>query len=140
MTREEIEKLEGWELAAAVAEHAMGWPKFEGQAHREGSRPYPHFCVDRRYAKPIQVDYGRENEFPRGWAPDTDIAAAWQVVEKFNGDFEVRQQNGLIYRATAFIPSSEFECWAPTAPLAICRAALLAVFATPAPAAERGAR
>jgi hypothetical protein len=138
MTRDEIEKLEGWELAAAVAEHVMGWPKFEGQAHREGSRPYPHFCVDRRYAKPIQVDYGRENEFPRGWAPDTDIAEAWQVAEKL-GLSVLKVVEG--WQARRFVSMrDETSSNGPTAQVAICRCALLAVFATPAPAAGRGAR
>lgn len=69
----------------------------------------------------------------------TDIAAAWQVVEKLNAD-------GWGHRHSVYSPAAErpgwawefaigaksFEGTAETAPLAICRAALLTV-ANPAP-------
>jgi len=120
VTREEIMRLEGRELDAAVAEHVMGW---------------------------TNVIYSDITAAPKGVRPDglpdavphysEDIAAAWQVVERLTAmgyQFEL-----------AFVPRYEPEPWlalffvpprrpapassafAATAAEAICRAALLAV-------------
>ncbi len=55
----------------------------------------------------------------------TQIQEAWGLVKGFKGDFELRVQNEICHRATFFIPSQEFEAFADTAPLAICRAILM---------------
>jgi hypothetical protein len=55
----------------------------------------------------------------------TDISAAWEVVEKMQGDFWKLEFIGGSYRAR-FI-NSKLHQWELTAPLAICRAALLTV-------------
>jgi hypothetical protein len=62
----------------------------------------------------------------------TDIAAAWEVVEKMRADGnepDVWVDGDGDWRCSVFVgePPKEFSWYAPTAPLAICRAALLAV-------------
>jgi hypothetical protein len=62
----------------------------------------------------------------RGWAPkpySTDIAAAWEVVEKKL----VGMHLGFILTDMWELTWGEIGVIADTAPLAICRAALLAV-------------
>lgn len=66
----------------------------------------------------------------------TDIAAAWQIVEKLKA---IDVEFSLYYRewdggrdeahrwSAWFREGAEYQVYAPTAPLAICRAALLAV-------------
>lgn len=133
MTRDEVLALEGRELDAAIAEDVMGqtvvfaikpWVGLESgvfsdQAYRIWTRSYPSGAAPRR--------------LPRY---SSDIAAAWQVAEKM-----VASQVGefrLIHRQTfgsesqyaagfALAPCGEPEyVVAPTAPLAISRAAILA--------------
>jgi hypothetical protein len=112
MTQDEIVQMEaGREMDALVAELVMGWEK---RVFGDG------------------VDYWH---LPGGAiceldAPhySTDIAAAWQVVEKlpFSVYVEVRW-DGKNAEAWFDSGSQTWEASAPTAPLAICRAALLAV-------------
>lgn len=59
-----------------------------------------------------------------------DIAAAWAIVDVWDGDVEVRRQNGA-WQVTFYRPSEEYEVWADTAPLGICLAALAAVEVRP---------
>ena len=63
----------------------------------------------------------------------TDIAAAWQVVEELR-NFKTKTQAGhplllqeYFWNKTYFAEFGATSAEAPTAPLAICRAALLAV-------------
>lgn len=58
----------------------------------------------------------------------TDIAAAWKVVEKINRMWAItRLPSENIYQAAFIDRAPLLEVAAETAPLAICRAALLAV-------------
>lgn len=67
----------------------------------------------------------------------TDISAAWEVVEKLRSDrlwFTMMQDNTDIWdvklwrgESKGWFPTVEYYGNAPTAPLAICRAALKAV-------------
>jgi hypothetical protein len=61
----------------------------------------------------------------------TSIAAAWEVVEKINKEHDVQIAIGKDEkenRVEVLLWGSDSGCvYAPTAPLAICRAALLAV-------------
>ena len=67
--------------------------------------------------------------------PSTDISAAWEVVEKFINPLIIRQlprDNGgwrCNFRESTGSDriDSQFDAYASTAPLAICRAALKAV-------------
>ena len=71
-------------------------------------------------------------EFPAGmWnglhTYSTDIAAAWQVVEKMQS-FELEMDYQGSWRACVNFPGEEwYSSIGDTAPITICRAALLAV-------------
>jgi len=112
----------GRELDALVAEKVMGWKKVKWLGDydwrdKDGEQPYT----------------------VRAWNPSTDIAAAWQVVEK------IQERQGrdrfIIYLSSywgtnSWVYKCEFimetvnksvDGFADTAPLAICLAALRAV-------------
>ncbi len=62
----------------------------------------------------------------------TDIAAAWLVVERMRGDFMLDLQDHIVYWSADFLRSrpggiKQVAFQAPSAPLAICLAALKAV-------------
>ena len=113
----------GPELDALVAEKVMGWAFADG-CWNEPSGP--------RRAHPRSV----YNHFPYY---STDIAAAWEVIEKlpgpgialfktYNGGWQARTK---VCNYPGSMHVIENDCCifsdAPTAPLAICRAALKAV-------------
>ena len=99
----------GPKLDALIAGNVMGWRNATG-AWIDGIVPWA-----------TDSGYRRKAEF----CPSTDIAVAWEVVEKLQGTLRF----GLCRR-----PDGGFCCWfgeemdaeASTAPLAICRAALRA--------------
>lgn len=124
MTMDEIVNMvEGRELDALIAEKVMGWFDY-----------YPHFSTEHHFS-------GWFAEVPKDklgicmadedWSPSTDIAAAWEVVEKVDADLDARCVDvwrdanhwnfSIHYDKRVSIASAD------TAPLAICRAALLAV-------------
>lgn len=118
----------GRELDALVAEKVMGWTACDA------NEAYP------RWMHGDPGDEFAEAGRGRGCAPlttawrvpysrySTDIAAAWEVVEKVRGDRDVWLQwdsETSIWGCQFF--SGGHECFADTAPLAICRAALKAV-------------
>jgi hypothetical protein len=143
LTREAILAMPaGREMDALVAERVMGWtPK----------PPYGHWYD----ADGNPSGYHPEATDCRKWSPSTDIAAAWQVVEKINADpswkggtmprwfaisgpancgdgrwcagfqYEICLSGDLWTRD--MIEWDEDTCCAggETAPLAVCRAALL---------------
>lgn len=118
MTEDEIRKLEAgpitnMHIARLVFNHdAVGYTEYP-----DGTRLY-YGGPDNSY--PL-LDYS------------TDIAAAWRVVEEihlFDDRYLIETTNGWgIYGVSPVHPMPGFEIVldAPTAPLAICRAALLAV-------------
>jgi hypothetical protein len=103
MTREQILAMEAGEaMDNLVAERVMGW-------------------VSRSIGGPW-------------WYPSTYIAPVWQVADKMGAGFNlVRATNDageIVWGCRYEHPEDENGCcvsiaWAPTAPLAICRAALL---------------
>jgi hypothetical protein len=142
LTREQIENMAaGREMDALVAEHVMGFRAvgYYGPTKPNGMhQDYERFetaaqAMERyvqhwpEYSRPAEVDlcHWKEN-----WGPlfvgeySTDIAAAWDVVDALQAGlcFELRRR-----------PDGGFWCWfgermsaeAESAPLAICRAALL---------------
>jgi len=130
MTREEILKLEaGPELDRLVAEKVIGWEEGKDfDCSGEGTLIHYPF---------------RNRVLSKKWSPSTDIAAAWEVVRRV---FELKPTLGFVLftdisghcRAAFYdileyidqvVPVSEIDD-AETVPLAICRAALLAVEAT----------
>jgi hypothetical protein len=119
----DVDKLEaGPELDALIAQKVMGW-----------ILPPHSSIVGQMWVEPPM---GRVH--PEGPPPySTDIAAAWQVVEKFNS-WELQHNKWLIsssgrnpnqYSATLtrYKPEGFGAAVSTSMPLAICRAALKAV-------------
>jgi len=115
MTRDEVLAMKpGRELDALVAEKVMGWKAVQvfdlkdtdGTNIANGITPYnigqrvPHYS--------------------------TDIASAWEVVEEMqNNEWDFTLKNHK--RKYEAIFGTLYNAFAPTAPEAICKAALLAV-------------
>jgi hypothetical protein len=61
----------------------------------------------------------------------TDIATAFEIIEKLGGGYEICGNRGSVYvgfgRAEDYHPNSKGHANAETLPLAVCRASLLAV-------------
>jgi hypothetical protein len=119
----------GPELDALVAREVMGWWIFEQAAHMDGDRVYPH-CYhesERRGRGLIVYDGVVEKPF----RPSTDIAAAFSLLDRFDGWKLVSSPVGIqcvLYtiKKVDHPPEMVGED-ADTAPLAICRAALKSV-------------
>ena len=119
MNAEDIRNMEaGRELDALVAEKVMGWQWYDG-----------HGTAGPSYWETQGGEFAHFGEFE----PSTDIAAAWEVVEKMAelvGPISVAWGSfgteGNMASVMAFMGNPPGVV-APTAPLAICRAALLAV-------------
>lgn len=125
MTDNEIDAMPaGREMDALVAEYVMG-------------SPCPPMPVD-------GPDWGSQASQVEIWHENlphysTDIAAAWQVVKKFNNKLTIQGPNSIDLNEGFSYPdyweigfhekswSNKFRGVAETAPLAICRAALKAV-------------
>lgn len=147
MTKEEILAMEaGPEMDALVAEKIMGWKRVQPPKwDYDGPLPDQGEVL----ASPCLIELINNGEYkwpPKGVIPftffinkrySTDMAAAWEVVEKFtaNGEFARIERGTTGGLGCPVIPhwevglSKDGYCYwskAPTAPLAICRAALLA--------------
>lgn len=122
MTDHDIDNLSGRELDAAVAEHVMGW----------------HYvrCGPRCWGIPPEDNQmtNRYTDVPYADVPyySTDISAAWQVVERMRTTDHVFHLSSVDSFCDWLVTFSDEvrSVEAPTAPLAICRAALKAVHAT----------
>ena len=120
----------GREMDALVAEKIMGLVPCQNDCHKIGSPRYlPGLC----HAQPDSPDEGGETA-----QYSTSISAAWEVVEKMwdRGYMaDVYQSDCEGTWSAEFLPKNDMDSagveWggsmAPTAPLAICRAALKAV-------------
>ncbi|UVI31197.1 BC1872 family protein [Paenibacillus spongiae] len=116
MTREEILAMTpGRELDALVAEKVMMWTK-----DTDGS----YWLVDT-----YSIRTWEQTSYP-GFQPSTDIAAAWEVLERFPThqitkmhDIKLPWNEESIYKA--IVKANKYIAYGKTAPLAICRAALL---------------
>ena len=119
MTREEIGKLEaGRELDALVAEKVMGWRLLDP----------PQADQPSYWATWVMLPH---REAAKDWSPSTNIAAAWEVVERLRANGYSWMQFTLIadqWDLEMGQGGHDIGCdtLAPTAPLAICRAALKA--------------
>ena len=126
----------GRELDALVAEKVMGWcitawNDGEPWGNREVFPPFEPIN-----GIPADCDCISHSEAGEPPHYSTDIAAAWEVVEKLDGGGErgtfwwmiSSPGNDTMYSARIFEGSVEIVgAMAPTAPLAICRAALRTV-------------
>ena len=133
MTRDEILALKpGRELDALVAEKVMGWRKktFPG-----GGGGYTAWVDENKKAMKLISNFTMIETCYRCdyFRPSTDIAAAWEVVEKMleRGGCEIgcygSKSGGKWFEVNVITMNGEVKVTAHTAPEAICKAALLAV-------------
>ena len=111
MTRDEILSMPaGREMDVLIAEKVMGWKTGERGVNAG-------YWVN---------DKGKEVHFKDTWYPSADVTVAWEVVEKFKG-ISLRC-HGKFWFCDFDVEGKDYEySQSLTAPLAICRAALLAV-------------
>ena len=104
----------GREMDALVAERVMGW-------YRVGAM----WC---KGANSFAAQAEEVAGCPKIWTPSTDIAAAWEVVEKLREKAWVSVTSGKTgnpcYCEVDVVGGEIWHVTADTAPLAICRAAL----------------
>jgi len=145
MTLDEILGMEaGPELDRLVAENVMGWI---APTDIDGVRGWLRWCEEeQRYVwagwwieSPPTDENGEIDPIwllagDKVWSPSTDIADAWVVVQQLAQGLELAIAGSPddIWRVAACNPAESMpwpviEAEAPTAPLAICRAALLTV-------------
>ena len=114
MTRDEILAMPaGREMKELIAELVMGW---------ERSVIWVDGVRKSALVGPIGIDY--YDQFPE-WP--TDIAAAWEVVEKLIEPHNCDCDLTTVVQGWRCVFFGDYSSTAETAPLAICRAALLAV-------------
>lgn len=142
LTREQIlEMPAGPKMDALVAEHVFGLARKIRPAGEALTEPVTVYTDNRFYSDGSHFRRQLERDprvKPRSYS--TDIAAAWEVVERLREMFGhvVLSAGYLGYRCGEPPPCDSYDCmelgsheWRqpraePTAPLAICRAALLA--------------
>ena len=116
----------GRELDTLVAEEVMGWEATADGLYWDARQKRTRLVLGSAIAKKRE-EMGIENGPGFVFAPSTDIAAAWEVVEKA----DLWSLYGSIgdgpYRACIQFEDREGLMTADTAPLAICLAALKAV-------------
>jgi hypothetical protein len=115
----------GRELDTLVAEKVMGWTKWRSPVVPRGSAEPDCWLTNDRTSPTFKIAH---------WSPSTDIACAWQVVERMRDRgfaLELHYEFGCSIQWVADFSndgwSSTGEQLGDTAPLAICRAALAAV-------------
>lgn len=134
LTHEMVERMEaGAEIDALVAELVMGWHREEGVCLPPRQNRNTHSGTGWCDAT------GQTIADANKWSPSTDIAAAWEAVEKMK-DTPLRtvhiEWHGSCWRVNFGIHSTEWN-WRNnaqdlSAPLAISRAAILATIPLPA--------
>lgn len=129
LTKEQIEQMPaGVELNNLVAEHVLGFV----WAH---NKRYAFLRPANQVDDLVEANYASYGKHPEGnnIGPDdsysTDIAAACEVVDNHPGAFALVKTEEGTYEAKAYAPGEDefVPVTAGTAPLAICRAALLAI-------------
>lgn len=127
----------GPEFDALIAEKVMGWPVVvaESPEWRQQLSSRGIQCV-RFISDPAEVRKYDGGKFVKNWRPSTDIAAAWEVWEELvkRGRqlfqrYVLGEYNDLWYvweQGWHEGTNIESISWAPTAPMAICLAALKA--------------
>ena len=118
MTANEINGLQaGQKMDALVAEKALGW-EVEAPKHAAGGFGSPW-----RGRPPGKRRWDDWDNLPRY---SRDISAGLLVLNAWEGDYDIRRQNGQ-YRVTLYQPPREWEAWGASLPLAVCRARLLSI-------------
>lgn len=133
MTDAVREAVAGRELDAMVAERVMGWrlSNYEAEAAAASDADYADAAINDGW----EWEGRATRREAWQWRPSTDIADAWEVVEKMAADQPEWPHHGhyvCLHNSTGL---GKWECrvgsfaeaHADTAPLAICRAALAAL-------------
>jgi len=114
------------ELDAEVAGKVMGFPIFSDDEYRD-KYPCLTWHEGGEYHPGRHIFWADDNVDGVDWSPSEDIAAAWLVVEKMKHKYIT-----MIYESGMKNQVSRWDCTfgtvtvedEPTAPLAICKAAL----------------
>jgi len=119
MTRAEILNTPaGKEMDALIAEKVMGWKKLSGKVN----------ILVRQSIDLIMLNDGAQELVPRY---STDISAAWEVIQHFLGTGRKRPKIDRVSEGEWRVQIDDWEpdavAYSSSAPLAICRAAMLAV-------------
>jgi hypothetical protein len=118
MTAEQIDAMPaGREMDALVAERVMGWVRHPDSMYR-------HWCERQPDGTLRFLDQCEPLHTVRPWHPSTDIAAAWEVVEKLVSEQGLHLWWHNVWLVDFALSGAQR---AETAPLAICRAALKTV-------------
>lgn len=108
----------GPEMDRLVAEKVMGWTHGQTGADYcgwQGAKSYP----GERYNRKNDAHYGI-------WNPSKEIAHAWEVLERMD-TMTLRKLPGGSYACAYLRDDILYHGLGDTAPLAICRAALISV-------------
>lgn len=129
----------GRELDAIIAQMVMGWAICGYAAYDDWLARSNRGDVDIVFIDRDGVVWRAVGDLCNVWSPSTDIAAAWQVVEKLGYNWNLYRdvgkcgddcetQGDKLYRFIYAAPGMPMEgVTADTAPLAICLAALKAI-------------
>lgn len=126
MTRDEIPNLPaGRELDALIAIEVMGW-------HKEVRDGFDHWIENEsgRFMCGVGKYSGHEDDEDfhiLNWHPSESMLWAWEVVEKMQSNGYCFDADGNALRRRIRFGIGQEIAEAKTMPLAICRAALLAV-------------
>lgn len=116
-------------LDASVAEQVMGWTveAEDGRWRVHNPQTGNSWMESSPRLTDLAIATSEDDPYGRFTLPlySACLADAWLVVEKWDGDFDLRRQNDQ-YRCELFQPSREWQAWGETPALAICRAALRA--------------
>lgn len=118
----------GRELDALVAEKVMGWRRHPTDRWHDGERE-----LDRDHA--VEGGGGDYYHPDEPWSPSTEIAAAWEVVEKMREHFSrwLGFTNALREEVSTELKNGQLVShdfvWRLVKPEHICRAALNAMSA-----------
>ena len=104
---------------AIIARQVMGWTK--ATLHDDVTGPEAYWCMGGKAMAPVD-----------SFTPSTDIASAWEVVEKLRAQghhtiLSPHDEGWALTILNAFTSGEDLVATAHTAPLAICLAALKAV-------------
>lgn len=139
LTREEIEKMEaGQDIDLLISDNVMKWSVDEWNSAFFSNRS--NFSTSMSAAwKVIEKLHAISHQIEIIWEPDRGVSKSWVSKGKtYTGTPELNKDPHPYYKCHIMFMSKEYpQCWsggltvnANTAPLAICRAALLAVMVT----------
>ena len=120
LTREQILGMDKRQLAEATAVHVMKWKTIAKPNTGE-------YVYMKSFDEQGRIDEYIEVEL---WNPAEDIAAAWEVLEKFKLCQVTMSETGFSHsdlKYRVIVGKNQNVAYADTAPEAICKAALLAV-------------